>query len=86
MVAVGLGLPVSEAAVRGGPCLWLFLPYLVRELHTNIFGTPGASKRWWRGGGVEVGMGGEGEMTRDQHRGGINCRTAALPLLLPDVW
>lgn len=60
MVAVGLGLPVSEAAVRGGPCLWLFLPYLVRELHTNIFGTPGASKRWWRGGGVEVGMGGGG--------------------------
>lgn len=51
MAAAGLGLPVSEAAVRGGPCLWLFSPYLVRELHANVFGTPGASKRRWLGGG-----------------------------------
>lgn len=37
-------------------------------------------------GGWRLAWGGEGEMTRDQHRGGINRRTAALPLLLPDVW
>lgn len=58
MAAAGLGLPVSEAAVRGGPCLWLFSPYLVRELHANVFGTPGASKRRWLGGGGEWGGGG----------------------------
>lgn len=87
MAAAGLGLPVSEAAVRGGPCLWLFSPYLVRELHTNVFGTPGASKRRWLGGGGGVGRwrlapaGGHGT----NNQGGINRRTAALPLPLPDA-
>lgn len=87
MAAAGLGLPVSEAAVRGGPCLWLFSPYLVRELHTNVFGTPGASKRRWLGGGGGVGRWrlapGGGHGTNNQ--GGINRRTAALPLPLPDA-
>lgn len=30
---------------EGGPCLWLFSPYLVRELHATFLAPPGASKR-----------------------------------------
>lgn len=87
MAAAGLGLPVSEAAVRGGPCLWLFSPYLVRELHANVFGTSGASKRRWLGGGGEWGGGGwhRGGGHGTNNQGGINRRTAALPLPLPDA-
>lgn len=40
---------------RGGPCLWSFLPYLVRELHATFLAPPGASKRRPGAEGGEVG-------------------------------
>lgn len=33
---------------EGGPCLWLFSPYLVRELHAAFLAPPGASE--WQPG------------------------------------
>lgn len=38
---------------EGGPCLWLFSPYLVRELHATFLAPPGASE--WQPG-VEGGL------------------------------
>lgn len=40
---------------RGGPCLWSFLPYLVRELHATFLAPPGVSKRRPGAEGGEVG-------------------------------
>lgn len=42
-------------AVQGGPCLWSFLPYLVRELHATFLAPPGVSKRRPGAEGGEVG-------------------------------
>lgn len=40
---------------EGGPCLWLFSPYLVRELHATFLAPPGVSE-WQLGveGGVRL--------------------------------
>lgn len=40
----GMGTLVLGCA-RGGPCLWLYSPYLVRELHATFLAPPSVSKR-----------------------------------------
>lgn len=49
-----MGTLVSGCA-GGGPCLWSFLPYLVRELHATFLAPPGVSKRRPGAEGGEVG-------------------------------
>lgn len=55
---------------EGGPCLWLFSPYLVRELHATFLAPPGASERRLGVGGDEAGTG---------TRAGVGSATAPRP-------